>query len=200
MPPKTRFSQNDIIDAAFEVVRSQGMDALSARNIARQLNSSTQPIYSYLKSMKDLQEIITEKAFNLLISYETQKHTGHVGIDRSIGNVLFAKKEIRLWRFLHDTRNHSLVSPYFKKRFASIVGEIKSTGANLSHEDNEKFFYIVWFFLYGLCSMVNNACSEGAKETKPIFQDDESICKLVIEGIQSIWIGFKQTHEIKPPT
>ncbi len=195
MPPKTRFSQEEIINAAFEVVRSGGMDALSARSIARQLNASTQPIYSYLKSMKDLKEKITEKAFALLLSYETQKHTGHAGTDRSINNVLFAKKEFHVWRFLYDPRNHSLVSPFFEKRLADVVKEMDSYEGRLSREDKEKYFYIVWFFLYGLSSTINNIYSKCEKETKAMFSNDESITQFVIESIQSIWTGFKQTHE-----
>jgi len=197
VPPKTRFSQEDIINAAFEVVRSQGMDALSARNIAKQLNSSTQPIYSYLESMKNLQEVIAERTFALLTSYETKQYTGHAGTDRSIGNVLFAKNEIHLWRFLNDTRNHSLVSPFFMKKFAQILEELKSYEGNLSPEDREQYFYIVWFFIRGLCTMVNSEHAQSKKAIKPIFREDENIIKFVTESILSIWTGFKQIHENK---
>lgn len=192
MPPKTRFGQEDIINAAFEVVRSQGLDALSARNIAKRLNCSTQPIYSYMESMNNLYEIILQKAFAALAAFESQKVTGHPGIDRAIGNVLFAKKEIYLWRFLHDKRNYETSNPYFEKKIRGILAELKAADSTLSAKNQEKYFYMVWFFIHGLSNMVNNFPADNAKNKKVIFKNDEEVIKFVIDGVQSLSNGFKQ--------
>lgn len=41
----TIIAQEVIIEAAFELVRKEGFEVLSARNIAKQIGCSTQPIY-----------------------------------------------------------------------------------------------------------------------------------------------------------
>ena len=64
MPPKIRFCDKNIIDAAFIVLRKNGWDAVSARTIAGELKSSTTPIYTYLKSMKTLEERLVEKTID----------------------------------------------------------------------------------------------------------------------------------------
>ena len=54
MPPKQRIFREDILNAAVELVRQQGPQALSVRNIARTLNCSTQPVYSVFENMERL--------------------------------------------------------------------------------------------------------------------------------------------------
>ena len=45
MPKPTTITQEVIIETAFEMVRKEGFAVLSARNIAKQIGCSTQPIY-----------------------------------------------------------------------------------------------------------------------------------------------------------
>ena len=40
MPPKTRIQKEDIIQVAFDIVRAEGLEALNARRIAKELNLS----------------------------------------------------------------------------------------------------------------------------------------------------------------
>ena len=49
MPKSTVIAQEVIIEAAFELVRKEGFEVLSARNIAKQIGCSTQPIYWLLQ-------------------------------------------------------------------------------------------------------------------------------------------------------
>ena len=58
MPPKTRFTLKDVMDAALSVVRREGIDKLTARAIADELQSSTMPIYSCGKTMFEIEEEI----------------------------------------------------------------------------------------------------------------------------------------------
>lgn len=51
MPPKTQISRQNLQDTAFEIVRKEGIDSLSARRIAQELGCSTQPVYTACGSM-----------------------------------------------------------------------------------------------------------------------------------------------------
>lgn len=59
MPPRKRIFREDIIRAAAELVREEGPQALSVRNIAKKLECSTQPVYSEFESMETLREELT---------------------------------------------------------------------------------------------------------------------------------------------
>lgn len=69
MPPQLSFTNQEILDAAFEVVRKEGLDGLSARRIAQELNCSTHPIYRAFQSMADLETAILEKAKAYVLNY-----------------------------------------------------------------------------------------------------------------------------------
>ena len=47
MPPKPKFTREQLVDAAFELVREQGVDALVARELAKRLNTTTTPIFTF---------------------------------------------------------------------------------------------------------------------------------------------------------
>lgn len=56
MPPQKRIFREDILKAAVDLVKEQGAQALSVRNIAKNLNCSTQPIYSEFENMETLRD------------------------------------------------------------------------------------------------------------------------------------------------
>ena len=57
MPRKTQFSAEDVILAAYELVREKGLAGLSAPAVANKMGCSTMPIYSHFKNMQVLTEI-----------------------------------------------------------------------------------------------------------------------------------------------
>ena len=58
MPPRKRIFREDILKAAVHLVQQEGASALSVRNIAKELNCSTQPIYSQFESMETLRDAL----------------------------------------------------------------------------------------------------------------------------------------------
>ncbi len=66
MAPTRRHSKESILDGAFNFVREKGYEKISARRIANYINASTAPIYSNFKSMEELEEILEEKAVDML--------------------------------------------------------------------------------------------------------------------------------------
>ena len=55
MPPKAKFTREDIVEAALCIVREKGIDALTARSLAEELGSSAQPIFTVFKNMEEVQ-------------------------------------------------------------------------------------------------------------------------------------------------
>ena len=72
MPPAINFTQDTILNQAIEIVRKEGLQALTARKIAQNLGCSTQPVYSAFGSMQELQEAVLKKAKAYAISYLLQ--------------------------------------------------------------------------------------------------------------------------------
>jgi len=126
MPPKNKFTNNDIIDAAFKIVREKGLDALTARAIAEVLQSSTKPIYSQIESMEKVQEAIIARLWELFFEYMTKPITGDAMLDYFIGYVFFALKEKHLFHCFYDERFTELHQNYveiYEKRFVELFSE-----------------------------------------------------------------------------
>lgn len=71
--PKQRITKEMVVDAAFEIARSEGMEQVLVKNIARRLGCSVQPIYSYCKNMEGLREDVTAKAMEFVRDYTTSR-------------------------------------------------------------------------------------------------------------------------------
>ena len=62
MPPKQRITREMILETSFEMFCREGMEAVNARSVAKALNCSTQPIFSYFSGMDDLKNSLENKA------------------------------------------------------------------------------------------------------------------------------------------
>lgn len=102
MPPKKRIFKEDILEASIDVIRKQSASALTVRNIAAELQSSTQPIYSEFENLdclkKELYKYASEKY--LRFSFTNYKKL-------AIAFLSFAKKEKELFKFLYLRRRDS---------------------------------------------------------------------------------------------
>lgn len=56
MPPKPRFTREEIVAAALDIVSRQGIEALTARELGEVLGSSARPIFTVFRSMEELQQ------------------------------------------------------------------------------------------------------------------------------------------------
>lgn len=157
MPPRSRFTREQIIEIAFEEVRKHGWEALSARHISEKLQSSTMPLYSHFKSMRSLAEEIVKKAFDVLASYASTPRTGDAWLDGAIGHVLFAKEEKMLFRCVMDERFVDLRREYSARAFARS-GKMPADYApfeGLSQEAIKEIRMRRTIFTHGLASYVN---------------------------------------------
>ena len=51
MAPKNKFTKAEMVEAALQVVREKGIAGLTAKRIADQLGTSTQPVFTCFGSM-----------------------------------------------------------------------------------------------------------------------------------------------------
>ena len=51
MPPKPKFTREEIVAAALDLVSERGMGALTSRDLAARLGSSPRPIFTVFKNM-----------------------------------------------------------------------------------------------------------------------------------------------------
>lgn len=98
------FERSDIVETALELIRRDGWRAVTARNIAKHMGSSTMPIYSHMKSLEMLEHDLKERSRALMGEYQQRTYLGTPLLDTAIGYVAFARDEKNLFRFLYLER------------------------------------------------------------------------------------------------
>ena len=58
MPPKAKFTKNEIVDAAMQIVREQGLEAVTSRELGKRLGSSACPIFTVFSNMEEVKSEI----------------------------------------------------------------------------------------------------------------------------------------------
>ncbi len=157
MPPKTKFPKSQILQAAFEVVREQGMASLSTRAVAKKLHCSTMPVYTCLKSKKNLEDTIAARALEILLEYETTPRTGDTFIDMGLGYVLFARDEKHLFRCICNEEHTDLFKRFMKQHLDALVLGLAAYPL-VSGKPTEEIFQFLhqgWVYAHGLAHLVN---------------------------------------------
>jgi len=69
MPPKPKFSKQEITEAAYELMESNGIDSVVAREVAKKLGCTTAPIFTFYGSMDELRDDVYQMALGKCSEY-----------------------------------------------------------------------------------------------------------------------------------
>jgi methyltransferase (TIGR00027 family) len=185
MPPKFKFTKEEIVNSAFAIVRNKGWTGLTTRALADQLGASARPIYSYFQAMKDMEEEVVKRGVDLLYDYMVRKRTDDQWHDHGIGYVMFAREEKHLFRCMND-ENHII----FFKKYGDVIWDTLTSSLDsyepfkgLSGEEILKVQVTRWLFTHGLAFQVNNP--------PPNIWDKQIIISTIQEGSNAILDGLK---------
>ncbi len=65
MPPKPKFSKEEIIQTAVRIAEEKGLSAITARELADRLSVSSRPIYSYFESIDELKNEVIKNIMKI---------------------------------------------------------------------------------------------------------------------------------------
>ena len=105
MPPKIRFQKQQIVDAAMNIARTRGIDAVTAREVARELSVSVGPIFTWFETMEQLRVEVYERAKDCYRAYMEKGLAEPIpfqGLGRQY--IRFAKEEPELYKLLFLTK------------------------------------------------------------------------------------------------
>ena len=187
LPPKQRFTNQDILEASLNILRRDGLDGLTARNLGSELGSSSRPVFTVYKNMEEVQKE-TIKAARVIYNTYIEKGLAEENAFKGVGMqyIRFAVNEPRLFGLLFmmaGERHYSLneilpiIDDNSDKILASIQEEYK-----LPKDASYKLYQNMWIFTHGIACL----CATGVGN----FLDDESSA-LLTEVFTSILIKIK---------
>jgi AcrR family transcriptional regulator len=92
MGPKTKFSKEQIIDAAFGLARECGIENVTLRKVAEELGSSVAPIYVNFNDAQELMAEVAMKAQAIAIEMSSAEYTNKPFLNIGIGTLKFARE------------------------------------------------------------------------------------------------------------
>ena len=123
MPPKPKYTKEEIVNAAFELTRERGIDTVVAREVGKRLNTSASPIFTVWKSMDELREEVRQLAKQKYHEY-MEGIFDYAPAFKEFGMrwVSFALEEPNLYRLLFLSRRETH-NPYvrLKQDFETII-------------------------------------------------------------------------------
>lgn len=90
MAPKKKFSKQQIIDAAFEIAKVEGIDSVTIRKVAEQLGSSIAPIYVNFKDVEELKRAVVKKIVEQSQQMIQEQNSGNPFADIGIASLKMA--------------------------------------------------------------------------------------------------------------
>lgn len=193
MARRKRYSIDDILEAAFQVVRKIGIQNLTARAIAQELNSSTMPIYTCVNSMQEVEESVVERAWKVLQGYQSRSWTGDVFIDMGLGYVLFSKEEKYLFQCIHAESYEKINTWYSEKNIEDSLKKLADHPMfkNVSRPVAEKILFHGFLFSHGFASLLNSGMSTGVRA----LSSESAIIELFKEASEFAWKGLQSAIE-----
>lgn len=97
--PKQRITKEMVVEAAFELARSGGMEQVMVKNIAEKIGCSVQPIYSYCQNMENLRNDVGERVNHFIQEY-VLAHMDKNNLFQSTGQayIQIAKEEPQIFK------------------------------------------------------------------------------------------------------
>lgn len=159
MPPKPKFTKEQIIAAALELVSEKGPEALTARELGARLGSSARPIFTVFHSMAEVQTAVRDAAMKRFESY-AHRALDYTPAFKQLGMqmILFAMAEPKLYQLLFMSEIDYACS--FEDIFeqlgplAVLSVEVISRDYGLAEADAKALFQHVWIYTFGIGAMV----------------------------------------------
>ena len=162
MPPKPKFTKEEIVAAALELVSEKGIEALTARELGVRLGSSARPIFTVFNSMEEVQVEVRAAALKRFESY-AEKAMHYTPVFKQVGMqmILFAIEEPKLYQLVYMSENAGATD------FESIVERLGDVAQlcvdviqrdySLSEKDAKALFEHVWIYTFGIGAL----CATG---------------------------------------
>ena len=125
MPPKAKFTRDQIIDAAFEIAQTEGIDAITMRKIAKKMNSSVAPIYVNFKDVNELNEALMERIISISLQLLKEENSVNPLIKMGKACLRFAMEYSVIFRDL-VAKNGKYMQGYDVKMMPTLVEEMQN--------------------------------------------------------------------------
>lgn len=184
MPPKVKVTKEAIINAAVNIVRSSGEQAINARTVAAVLDCSTQPVFSNFATMEALRLAVVERADLICQEYMRREvDSGAYPVYKATGMayIRFAKEEKELFKLLYMRDRSGEVIPEATEQ-TDQMESIVHNNTGLRGVDAKLFHLEMWACVHGIAAMF---------ATGYLDLDWEIVSRMLTDSYQGLRMQYK---------
>ena len=181
MAPKVKYTKDEIVAETLELVKARGIEAVTARDVAVQLNTSPRPIFTWFDTMDELKLEVFKQArekYKRCIEKGLEEEPPVLGICKQ--SVMFARKEPELYRLLFlnkpidNTENIMNGFKLIQSLARSSIMQFFSVDARQA----DGYFHELYFVTIALSTLSATGCCPytDAKIKAILTEIAESIC------------------------
>ncbi len=183
MAKETKITKDKILEAAFTIARNKGLEEVSNRTIAKELNSSIRPIYYQFSNSEELKKELNKKIEKYFYKYIMKNMVDTIPYYKQIGvnYIKFAREERHLFKILFMTSSTYLPEGFVSKdeeNFGKISKLIKLS-TRLDDKDIKSFHIKMWMYTHGIAALL-------ASDT--IKLNDKQISELLSSEFQALML------------
>lgn len=155
MPPKPKFTREEIVSAALDIVSKKGIESLTAKELKTMLNSSASPIFTVFSGMEEIRREVRSAAMRRFENY-TETYESNMPVFKQIGMkmISFGINEPKLFQLLFMTgeKNADSFDDVFGAlgKTAAICIETIESDYNLNNEQAKMLFENMWIYTFGI--------------------------------------------------
>lgn len=169
MPPKAKITKEMVINAAFEIARSEGERGINARTVAAKLGCSTQPVMYLFDKVEDIKKAVYARLdwyhTEFLMDVKEPENGMMLGI--GLNYIRFAIQEPNLFRFLFESDlavENSLMDMINSEELKPVIAAMQQeTGMDWEH--TRDVFTQIAVFTHGYASIIADNSLEYDEET-----------------------------------
>lgn len=188
MPPKPKYTREEIVAAALGVVSRSGSRGLTAKSLGNALHTSASPIFTVFNSMQEVQDAVQAAAMERFAAY-AHKTDRDIPIFKQVGMqmILFAREEPQLYQLVFMSQNSDVRS--FADIYAHLgpVAEECLTAIQrdygLCAADAKTLFEHSWIHTYGIGTLcATGMCHFTQEEISGMLTQDFTAMMLLLKS------------------
>lgn len=192
MSKPTKITKEIILEKALEIIRTQGIEKVSNREIAKKLNSSIRPIYYQFKNSEELYNELLIKMETYFYSFLLDNEIEDIPKYKQIGinYIKFAKEEPNIFKALFMKKNNLVVENFIGqiKEFKEIEKFVK-VSTNLKNEEIKSFHVKMWIFTHGLATLIaSNTINFNDQQIRDLLSYEFQALMLLEENPNNKWV------------
>lgn len=162
MPPKAKFTQEEIIQTALQIARTDGIDQITARELGKRLGSSARPIFTVFENMDQVKTEVIACGKELYRQYIADALTQELPFKAvGIAYITFSIREPKLFQLLFMSAGApqtdvAHILPQIDASYEDILHSVQSSYA-LDREAADRMYQHLWTYTHGIATM----CATG---------------------------------------